>query len=213
MESVVTITMTISLTVHNISVQQEHFKLPEESILEIREMRLGWEETLTLERSDRGPGANCTVGSNNVLAYLHNPSGALGAFSLTTNGLTSGTYFFAASGSTTTVPLSITSTLDTISNTTGALQVTGWYFNQQSPFRWVINYAGSTAGTATIVIPASVANYTLTLPNSLPTTNGYALVSDTTGNLSFAPGGRASFHRLKLFQAIFIPTNYFIRKR
>src|SRR6478609_2005050 len=88
-------------------------------------MRLGWGGMLTLERSDRGPGANLYVGSNNV-AYLHNPSGALGAFSLTTNGLSSGTYFsFAASGSTTTVPLSITSTLDTISNTTGALQVTG----------------------------------------------------------------------------------------
>ena len=47
---------------------------------------------LTLERSDKGPGANLYIGSNNV-AYLHNPSGGLGAFSLTTNGLSTGHIF------------------------------------------------------------------------------------------------------------------------
>jgi len=47
-------------------------------------------------------------------------------------------------------------------------------------------FAGSTSGTVTFKPPATVTSYTLTLPASLPIASNYALVSDTSGKLSFS---------------------------
>jgi hypothetical protein len=50
-----------------------------------------------------------------------------------------------------------------------------------------VSLKAATSGRATIAAPDTVSDYTFTLPEALPTTAGYALVSDLDGKLSFAP--------------------------
>jgi hypothetical protein len=49
-----------------------------------------------------------------------------------------------------------------------------------------LTYSGATSGTVKISPPATATSYALTLPSALPSASNYALVSDTTGNLSWS---------------------------
>ena len=49
-----------------------------------------------------------------------------------------------------------------------------------------LTLTGGTSGTATLTPPATVTSYTLTLPTALPSASNMALVSTTTGTLSWA---------------------------
>ena len=81
-------------------------------------------------------------------------------------------------------------TTDTSSITTGALQISGGVAVTKSiTVGSRLFLAGSTSGTASLNAPATVTSYTLTLPTALPGTSGLAIVSDTTGKLSYASLG------------------------
>lgn len=64
----------------------------------------------------------------------------------------------------------------------------------QSRFSGPIVLSQTNISNAVSLVSASgmVANYTLTLPTSAPTTTGQALISDTTGNLSWGNSGAAT---------------------
>ena len=49
-----------------------------------------------------------------------------------------------------------------------------------------LQFGGSTSGSVTIGSPATITSYTLTLPSSLPSANNFALVSSTSGVLTWS---------------------------
>jgi len=85
--------------------------------------------------------------------------------------------------------LTLTNTNDSSATGTGALQVSGGISAAKSITASTLRLMGSTSGNITINAPTTVTSYSLTLPNALPTSAGYALVSNLAGQLSFAPAG------------------------
>ena len=85
--------------------------------------------------------------------------------------------------------LVITSTVQSISKTSGALTVTGGAaIAKDLSLGGTLSLYGNTSGTVSFKAPIAVTTpYTLTLPAQLPSVPNYALVTDINGNLSFAP--------------------------
>ena len=87
--------------------------------------------------------------------------------------------------------LSIANSADSTSSSSGALSVSGGAsinknlsIGQSARF-----YDATLSSYVGLKAPAATATYTLTLPSSLPTANGYALVSDVSGTLTFEKMG------------------------
>ena len=85
--------------------------------------------------------------------------------------------------------VSLTLTVNSSSTSTGALVVDGGLAVKKNiSIGGSSVYFGTTSGNVALKAPASVPTpYTFTLPTNLPSIADYAIVSDTSGNLSFAP--------------------------
>jgi hypothetical protein len=111
-----------------------------------------------------------TLGYTGTSGSTHNiATGAVGSGNTKTVNIGTG----AASGSTTTVNIG-TSTGTATAQVYGKLAV-----------------MGSSTGSVTFQAAASAGSATYVLPNALPGTTGFALVSDTSGNMSWAAAGAA----------------------
>ena len=111
-----------------------------------------------------------TLGYTGTSGSTHNiATGAVGSGNTKTVNVGTG----AAAGSTTTVNIGS-------STGTATAQVYG-----------KLAVMGSSTGSVTLQAAASAGSATYVLPNALPGTSGFALVSDTSGNMSWAAAGAA----------------------
>jgi hypothetical protein len=117
-----------------------------------------------------GAATTVTLGYNSTAGSTINIStGAVGSGNTKTVNIGTG----AAAGSTTTVNIG-SSTGTATSQVYGKLAI-----------------MGSSTGSVTFQAAASAGSATYILPNALPGTSGFALVSDTSGNMSWAAAGAA----------------------
>jgi hypothetical protein len=80
-----------------------------------------------------------------------------------------------------------TTTLDSTSPTTGSALVSGGLGVRNSiSVGSILRIFGATSGNVSISAPNTTASYSLILPSSVAPANNYALVSDTSGNLTWS---------------------------
>ena len=117
-----------------------------------------------------GAATTVTLGYTSTAGSTHNiATGAVGSGNTKTVNIGTG----AAAGSTTTVNIGS-------STGTATSQIYG-----------KLALMGSSTGSVTLQAAASAGSATYILPNAYPGTTGFALVSDTSGNMSWAAAGAA----------------------
>ena len=162
-----------------------------------------------------------SAADKNAALVLSNSSGYLEWFvdGTETSGVFSGTYgtikaatFLATSGVNTSAVITSGSTFNlattnatTVNEYSAATSIavaasagsaTTWTlgnatYNNILNIRGTLSVAGSSTGSVRFVAQAAAGSATYTLPNALPGTAGFALVSDLSGNLSWAAAGAA----------------------
>jgi hypothetical protein len=90
-------------------------------------------------------------------------------------------------------PVNILSQAESTSLSTGSIVASGGAaFGKSVSIGGSWNLFATSSGILSLKVPEVLSSYTLTFPAEPPASSGYALVSDTEGNLSFAPGGTSS---------------------